>query len=219
MALDIRARAAQPDRAKLIRQGLLLVSLSITWMVIEGVIALGAGIAANSVALLAFGVDSFIELASDVVVAWRLRTEQSGGSEERVEEVERKASRLAGVILWALAAYIAFDAGRNLLGYGERAEESFVGMGISAAALVIMPLLARGKLRIANALDSRTLRTDAYEAVCCAWLSVTTFVGLGLNALFGWWWADPAAALVIVPLLIKEGREGWRGGCCACGHD
>ncbi|HTE21339.1 MAG TPA: cation transporter [Armatimonadota bacterium] len=218
MAQSIRPQVASPERAALLRQGLLLVALSITWMVIEGVVSVTAGLAASSVALLAFGVDSFIELASDGVVAWRLLVEQRGGSPERVEEVERKGSRLAGVILWILAAYITVDAGRSLLGYGEKAEESLVGIGITAAALVIMPLLARNKLRIANALDSRALRTDAYEAMCCAWLSVTALAGLTLNALFGWWWADPAAALVIVPLLIKEGREGWRGGgCCECG--
>lgn len=99
-----------------------------------------------------------------------------------------------------------------------RAEESLVDIGITAAALVVMPVLARGKLRVANALDSRALRTDAYEAVCCAWLSVTTLDGLALDALFGWWWADPVAALVIVPLLLKEGREGWKGGDCSSCH-
>jgi divalent metal cation (Fe/Co/Zn/Cd) transporter len=218
MAQNIGRQVSATERAALVRQGLGLVALSITWMVIEGVISVGAGIAASSVALLAFGVDSFIELASDLVVWWRLRTEQRGGCAERVEEVEQKASRLAGVILWVLAAYITFDAGRRLLGFGEKAHESLTGIAVTGAALVIMPALAWGKLRIANALDSRALRTDAYEAVCCAWLSVTTLAGLGLNALFGWWWADPMAALVIVPLLIKEGREGWRGGCSACGH-
>ena len=215
MAEGIRTTAVV-DRPALLRQGQALVALSVTWMVIEGVISIAAGIAANSVALLAFGVDSLIELASDVVVAWRLRTEQAGGSAERIEAVERRASRMAGLILWALAAYVTFDAGRRLLGFGEKAEESLAGIGITLAALVIMPLLARGKLRIANALDSRALRTDAYEAVCCAWLAVTTLGGLALNAVFGWWWADPAAALAIVPLLIREGREGWRGGGCRC---
>lgn len=218
MTEQIRTRALEVSRPVLIQRGLLLVSASITWMVIEGVVSVSAGVAAGSVALLAFGVDSFIELASDVVVAWRLRAEQRGGCAGRIEEVERKASRLTGAILLTLAAYIAFDAGRRLLGYGARPEESLAGIGITAAALIVMPLLARGKLRIANALDSRALRTDAYEAVCCAWLAATTLGGLVLSALFGWWWADPIAALIIVPLLIKEGRAGWRGeSFCGCG--
>ena len=199
-------------------RGLLLVAASVTWMLIEGAVALTSGIAAGSVALLAFGVDSIIELASDLVVAWRLRSEQTSTCPDRIARVEHIASRLAAIILWLLAAYISVDAGRRLAGFGEKAEESIPGIAITAMALVVMPLLARAKLRVANELNSRTLRTDAYEAVCCAWLSATTLSGLILNALFGWWWADPLAALVIVPLLVKEGRAGWRGDeCGACG--
>jgi divalent metal cation (Fe/Co/Zn/Cd) transporter len=177
MTDNVRTRAAVQPRAALIRRGLLLVAISITWMVVEGIVSLWAGIAASSVALLAFGVDSFIELSSDLVVVWRLLTEQRGGEEGQIERVERQASRLAGGILWVLAAYITFDAGRRLLGFGDRAEESLVGIGITAVALVIMPLLARGKLQVADGLNSRALRTDAYEAVCCAWLSATTLGG------------------------------------------
>src|SRR5207253_1806704 len=98
-----------------------------------------------------------------------------------------------GALLWLLAAYVAVDAGRRLLGYGERSERSVAGIAVTVAALVIMPLLARAKLRVADAIGSRALRTDAQEAVCCAWLSAATLGGLTLNALFGWWWADPAA--------------------------
>jgi divalent metal cation (Fe/Co/Zn/Cd) transporter len=206
------------DRRTLVRRGLLLVAASVSWMIVEGILSVSAGIAAGSVALLAFGVDSFIELVSDVVVAWRLRAELVGDCPQALERVERSTSRTAAIILWALAGYIAIDAGRRLLGFGERATESPIGIGVTVAALIIMPLLARAKLRTADGLDSRTLRTDAYEAVCCAWLSFTTLSGLVLNALFNWWWADPVAALVIVPLLIKEGRAGWRGDeCCSCG--
>jgi divalent metal cation (Fe/Co/Zn/Cd) transporter len=203
--------------ATLVRRGLLLVAASVTWMVIEGVVSVASGLAAGSVALLGFGIDSFIELGSDVVVAWRLRAEGQAGGEEVVERVERRASRLAAGLLLLLAVYIAVDAGRRLFGFGARAEESVAGLVITGLALIVMPLLARGKLKIAEALGSRALRTDAMEAVCCAWLSATTLLGLGLNAAFGWWWADPVAALVLVPLLVREGVAGWRGGCHGCG--
>jgi divalent metal cation (Fe/Co/Zn/Cd) transporter len=116
-----------------------------------------------------------------------------------------------------LALYVLLDAGRRLLGFGEQARESPMGLAVTTAALFIMPLLARGKLRLAEGLGSVALRTDAYEAICCAWLSATTLGGLSLNAVFGWWWADPVAALVLVPLLVKEGLAGWRGSqCCSC---
>lgn len=207
------------SRATLVRRGLLLVAASVSWMVVEGVVSLAAGVAAGSVALLAFGIDSLIELSSDLVVAWRLRAELASRCESQIERVERAASRMAGAILWLLALYISVDAGRRLLGYGEKAEESFPGIAITAAALIVMPLLARAKLRIAAALNSRALFTDACEAVCCAWLSATTLAGLLLNALFGWWWADPVAALVIVPMLVREGLNGWRAAPCgSCGN-
>jgi divalent metal cation (Fe/Co/Zn/Cd) transporter len=206
-------------RADLLRRGLVLVALSIAWMVVEGAVSVSAGLAAGSVALLGFGIDSFIELGSDFTVAWRLRSEQRGLPVPALESVERRAARVAAALLLLLAAYVALDAGRRLLGGGERPHESLAGIAITVAALVVMPLLARAKLRIADAVGSRALRTDAMEAVCCAWLAVTTLAGLALNAAFGWWWADPVAALVIVPLLVREGRAGWRGdGCCGCEH-
>lgn len=186
-------------------------------MLIEGGVSLRAGAAAGSIALLAFGVDSLIELGSDLAVAWRLRAEQRGTPAGELARVERRTSRVAAGLLLLLAVYVTFDAGRALLGYGERARESYLGIGISAAALLIMPLLARAKIRVAEALESPTLRTDAYEAICCAWLSVTTLAGLALHAAFGWWWADPLAALVIVPLLVREGLTGWRGDGCGEG--
>jgi divalent metal cation (Fe/Co/Zn/Cd) transporter len=201
-------------RHALVRRGLWLVAASVSWMLVEGSVSVAAGLAAGSVALLGFGIDSFIEMGSDFVVAWRLRVEQRGCCAERVEQVERRASRLAAALLLLLAAYVLLDAGRHLLGFAEHAQESPAGIAVTAVALVVMPLLARAKLRVADALGSRALRTDAYEAVCCAWLSATTLVGLALNAAFGWWWADPVAALVLVPLLMREGLGGWRGGCC-----
>lgn len=204
-------------RAALVRRGLWLVAASVAWQVLEGAVSVAAGLAAGSVALLAFGIDSVVELSSDLVVAWRLRVEGRGGCAARIEAVERRAARLTGGLLLVLAAYVTVDAGRRLLGFGGQAEESPVGIGITAAALLVMPLLARAKLQVAEALDSRALRTDAYEAICCTWLAGTTLAGLALNALLGWWWADPAAALVIVPMLIREGRAGLRAEPCGCG--
>jgi divalent metal cation (Fe/Co/Zn/Cd) transporter len=124
------------------------------------------------------------------------------------------ASRAAGALLLLLAAYILIDAGRRLLGFGAEAEQSLVGIVLTAISLVVMPVLGWAKLRTARQLGSRALRADAYETIACAWLSLTTLTGLVLNAAFGWWWADPLAALVLVPLIVREGLEGWKGECC-----
>jgi len=200
------------DRAGLLRRGVLLEAATVGWNVVEGVIAVAAGTLASSVALIAFGVDSFVETTSGAVLWWRLRTELTGGNDpERIERIERQAARTAGGILLALALYIVIDAGRRLLGFGEEARESKVGIVLTALSLGIMPVLGWVKLRTAQALGSRALRADAYETIACAWLSLATLAGLVLNAALGWWWADPLAALAIVPLVIREGLEGWRG--------
>jgi divalent metal cation (Fe/Co/Zn/Cd) transporter len=187
---------------------------TVGWNAIEGLVAVSAGALASSVALIGFGVDSFVETASGAVVGWRLRAELTGRADhERAEVLERRAGRIAGALLLALAAYIIIDAGRRLLGYGAEAQESVVGIVLTAISLVVMPLLGWAKLRTAGALGSGALRADAYETITCSWLSLTTLVGLILNAAFGWWWADPLAALAIVPLAVREGLEGWRGAC------
>lgn len=173
---------------------------------------MSAGAFASSVALIGFGIDSFVETASAAVVGWRLRSELKGhADEERAEAMERRAGRIAGALLLGLAFYIVIDAGRRLLGFGSEAQESQIGIVLTAISLVIMPLLGWVKLRTAAALQSGALRTDAYETIACSWLSLTTLIGLVLNARFGFWWADPLAALAIVPLVIREGLEGWRG--------
>ena len=115
------------------------------------------------------------------------------------------------VVLPVLAGYIVIDAGRRLLGFGAEAQKSWVGIALTAVSLIVMPLLGWAKLRTAAGLRSRALRADAYETIACAWLSLTTLAGLALNALFGWWWADPLAALILVPLIVREGLEGLRG--------
>lgn len=196
------------------RRGVWLEVATVAWNIIEGIIAVAAGMLASSVALIGFGVDSFVETASGAVVGWRLRAELSGRvDEERAELLERRAGKIAGTLLLGVGAYIVIDAGRRLFGFGERARESPVGILLTAVSLVVMPLLGWAKFRTAPALRSGALRADAYEAIACSWLALTTLVGLVLNATFGWWWADPLAALAIVPLVTREGLEGWRGEC------
>jgi divalent metal cation (Fe/Co/Zn/Cd) transporter len=200
------------DRTRLLRRAMSLEVITVGWNVIEGIIAIAAGVLASSVALIGFGVDSFVETASGAVVGWRLRAELGGSAdEERAERLERRAGRIAGTLLLGLAVYIVIDAGRRLLGFGMKAQESMVGIVLTAISLAVMPALGWAKLRAARALSSAALRADAYETIACAWLGLTTLVGLILNAAFGWGWADPLAALLIVPLAVHEGLEGWRG--------
>jgi divalent metal cation (Fe/Co/Zn/Cd) transporter len=201
-------------RRDLLRRGLLLEGFTVAWNVLEGIVAVAAGLLSNSVALIGFGIDSFVETTSAVVVGWRLRTELRGGCGAAAQRAERSATRVAGALLLVLALYIVVDAGRRLLGLGAEAERSIVGIALTAISLAVMPFLGWAKLRTARALESRALRADAYETIACAWLSLTTLVGLALNALVGWWWADPLAALCLVPMIVREGLEGWRGGCC-----
>jgi len=200
------------DRPQLLRRGVYLEYATVAWNIVEGVIAVAAGLVASSVALIGFGVDSFVETASAAVVGWRLRAESLGhANEERAELLERRAGRIAGALLLALAAYIVVDAGRRLLGFGAEARESIVGIALTAVSLAVMPILGWAKLRTAADLKSGALRADAYETIACAWLSLATLTGLVLNLALGWWWADPLAALAIVPLVVREGMEGLRG--------
>lgn len=200
------------SRHRLLERGFRLELVTIGWNVLEGIVAVTAGMLAGSVALVGFGVDSFIETASAGVVGWRLRAEQRGVSAADGERIERRAARVAGVLLLVLGVFLVFDAGRRLLGLGGEAQESRVGIALTAVSLVVMPLLAWAKLRTADALRSAALRADAYETVTCTWLSATTLAGLALNAWLGWSWADPAAALLLVPLIVREGLEGLAGG-------
>jgi divalent metal cation (Fe/Co/Zn/Cd) transporter len=195
----------------LLRWAFVLSVFTVGWNLLEGIIAILAGALAGSVALVGFGVDSFIETASGLVVGRRFWLELHGQSPERIEQAERKASKIAGALLLALAVYITFDAGRRFLGYGPEAEESLVGIVLTLISLVLMPLLGWSKLKTARLLGSRALRADAYETIACAWLSLTTLTGLVLNATLGWSWADPLAACVLVPLIVREGLEGLGG--------
>ena len=201
--------AALPARrADLERTALLLACATIAWNVIEAVVALASGVIAGSVALVGFGLDSIVEVGSAVVVAWQFR----GVSEER----EERALRLIAISFFALTAYIVFDSARSLID-GDRASTSTAGIVIASLSLVVMPTLAWAERRTARSLGSRTVAADSRQTMLCTYLSAVLLTGLALNALFGWWWADPVAALAIAGVAAKEGREAWRGEDC-CDH-
>ncbi|HVB35416.1 MAG TPA: cation transporter [Patescibacteria group bacterium] len=197
-------------RAALVRRGLRLEYLTLGWTLLEAAVAVAAGILAGSIALVGFGLDSAVEMFSGAVLLWRL---SSDGDEANRERIETRALRLVGISLLAIAAYIAIEAARSLIAR-HAAEVSYVGMVLAAAALIVMPLLARAKRRVAAQIASRALAADSRQADICAWLSAILLAGLVLNAWLGWWWSDPVAALLMVPLVAKEGLEALRGKCC-----
>ena len=196
------------DRVALLRRGIALEGVTVGYNALEGIVAIAAGLTAGSVALTGFGIDSVIEVTSGALLWWRLRAEL--GSAPLGPTVERRAARGAGFLLLALGVYIVTDSARLLL-TRNRPGTSQVGIALTALSLIVMPLLARAKLGVAAKLESRALRADAHETIVCAWLSATTLLGLGLNAVLGWWWADPVAALAMLPLIVREGVEAWRG--------
>jgi divalent metal cation (Fe/Co/Zn/Cd) transporter len=177
---------------------------------VEFLIAIGAGIAASSIALIGFGADSLIEGLSGLVVVWLF-------SSHRLESptAERRAQQLIAASFFLLAAYIGVEAARSLIG-SEQPGVSWVGIGLAAITAPTMPLLARAKIRVGRQLGSAAATSEAAQNMLCAYLSVALLTGLGANALFGWWWADPLAGLVIAGVAVKEGVDGWRGesDCC-----
>jgi divalent metal cation (Fe/Co/Zn/Cd) transporter len=194
-------------REALVREAFRLEYLTVIWMVIEASVAIGAGIAARSLTLLAFGIDSVIELASASVLIWRLTVELRHG-ESFAETAEQTASRIGGALLFALAGYVVAAAGWSLW-TRQGAEFSWPGLFVSLGAIPIMWLLSRHKLRLAEALGSRALRADAMESLACGSLSFIVLIGLLAQVALGAWWVDAATSLVIVGLLVKEGREAW----------
>lgn len=203
--------AATPVRRALLHRGLRLEYLTVGWNLVEGAIAVIAALAAGSVALLGFGIDSFVESISGSVLVWRLGAETGGDrDEDTIERFERRAERLVGFSFFALAAYIVFDVITTLLNQ-ERPDASPVGIALTAISIGVMLWLARAKRRTAAELGSRALAADAEQTQACWYLSIVVLAGIGLNALFGWWWADPAAALGVSILLVREGREAWSG--------
>ena len=213
---DASARARRASAPSLPRPrdwrriGLWLVAATMAYNVFEGVIALWAGIEARSIALVGFGLDSAIECAAAAVLWWRLAVEAPGADREMIERTEKRVHRFIGATFLALAIYVVAEAGWALW-TREAPGESRVGILLAVASLVIMPLVAWGKLRAATVIGSAALRAEAKETLACSYLSFTLFLGLGANAVAGWWWADPVAALLMIPWLVKEGIEGWRG--------
>lgn len=189
------------------RAGRRLEYITLGWNLAEAVIAIGAGLLAGSIALFGFGVDSVIESLSGAVLLWRLQLHVAD------EDRERRALQLVGVSFFVLGAYVAFDAVKSLV-LRESPQESAVGILLATASLVVMPLLARAKRRVAARLESRSLEADSRQTNVCAYLSAILLAGLGLNALCDWWWADPIAALIMVPIILREGVQALRGERC-----
>jgi divalent metal cation (Fe/Co/Zn/Cd) transporter len=197
---------AAPDALRRIRR---VQTVTIAWMSIEAAVSLFAAWQARSPALLAFGGDSAIELFSAVVVLWRFRASDAH------EDVERRAARVAGALLFALAAYVAITSITSLLGYSEP-KPTFLGIAILVAAAAVMPWLAKEKRRLSGATRSAALRADAAQSALCAYLSLIALAGLAINAIWHVKRADPIAALAILPLIVWEGREAMRGKTCGC---
>jgi divalent metal cation (Fe/Co/Zn/Cd) transporter len=200
------------ERARLQRWARLLAWGGIAWHFIEFGIALSAGIAASSIALIGFGADSLVEAFAGFVVVWLFT-----GSRLHSETAERHAQQLIAFSFFVLAVYVGVESIRDIVG-GHHPEASWVGVGLSAFTAATMPLLARAKHQVGRRLNSSATVKEGAQNMLCAYLSVALLAGLLLNALAGWWWADPAAALVIAAAALREGRESWRGeGCCdAC---
>lgn len=210
---DSPVKAASPDAAdqpRWRRIALRLVVATMAYNAVEAGVAIASGIAARSIALVGFGLDSVIELAAAGALLWRLRVEERGADDRAVERAERRVGRFIGATFLALALYVLVEAIVTLSG-DAHPEESLIGIVLAATSLVIMPLIAWGKLHAAGVIGSASLRAEAKETLACAYLSLALLIGLLTNAATGWWWADPAAALLMVPWLVKEGIEGLRG--------
>jgi len=203
--------SASQARGELLNRGLLLEYITVGWNIVEGIIAVGAGMLAGSPALIGFGADSFIESISGSVLIWRLAGERSGKHDpDGVERIERRAERLVGASFLILAAYVAFESIRALV-TAKAPDASAIGIGLTAVSIAVMLWLARAKRRTGEALGSRALIADAQQTYACWYLSTAALAGLALNAVFGLWWADPLAGLVIVVFLLREGWEAWNG--------
>ena len=193
-------------RAAAVRRGVRLEVFTVGWMVAEAVIAVGAGVAAKSVLLTAFGFDAVVELISGIVLLQLLATEAGGADTGRVKRLERTTTRISAALLVLLCAYVVLTSIAGLV-TGLRPDPSPVGLAVAAAALLAMPLLARAKYRVNRVIGSASLRADIAETVSCAYLAAITLAGLGLSMLFGWWWAEYLAAVALLIWLVPETRE------------
>jgi divalent metal cation (Fe/Co/Zn/Cd) transporter len=201
---------AVTDRAATVRRGRKLEYFTIVWNTLEGVVAVVAGWMAGSIALVGFGVDSFIEVTSGAALLWRMSTDADG---QRRERNERRALRIVGLSFVGLAAYVAYESLSDLV-RKHAPESSLPGVFLACVSLVVMPLLSRAKRKVGNALSSGAMNADAKQAEFCAYLSTILLGGLLMNVLFGLWWADPVAALVMAPVMANEGIQRLRGKTC-----
>lgn len=196
------------DRKKLGRRAQMLAGTSVIYNAIEAVFAIGAGVAASSIALIGFGLDSIVELSSGLIIVWQFRHKVP-------EQRERQALRMLALSFFALAAYVSFEAVRTLL-LREIAETSKMGIAVATLSLIIMPFLSVAQRRTGKRLGSKTVVADSKQTLLCTYLSAVLLLGLILNATLGWWWADPLVGLIVAGLAIYEGREAWNGEVCNC---
>ena len=198
------------DRTALVRQGQRLEYFAVIWNAVEGLVAVVAGLIAGSISLVGFGIDSFIEVTSGSVLLWRMLVDANVRDRERNE---KRALRIVGLCFSLLAVYIGFESGSDLW-FRRAPEHSIPGIVLACLSLVVMPLLSRSKRTVGHALNSAAMQADAKQTQFCTYLSAILLLGLVLNAVFGLWWADPAAALVMVPIIAKEGIERLQGKTC-----
>jgi divalent metal cation (Fe/Co/Zn/Cd) transporter len=210
------ATTTTPNRRELVRRGQRLEYFTIVYNTLEGLVSIGAGAIAGSVSLIGFGLDSLIEVTSGAALLWRFHHDLN---HSRREQVERTTLRIVGGCFVALAAYILYESGSALIGH-EIPERSIPGIIVAAVSVIVMPLLARSKRRVAAGIGSGAMQADSRQTDFCTYLSAILLGGLLLNAVAGWWWADPAAGLAMAPLVAKEGVDGLRGKACCddCGR-
>ena len=206
---------AESVRARSCDHALRLEYFTVGWTMVEALVGVTAAVVACSVALLGFGIDSVIECVSASILIWRLLAERSARDHAAIQRLDHRAHQLVALSLFGLSGYIVVDAVWTLW-RGERPHPSALGLILVTVTIGVMYWLARAKRRAAATLGSRALAADSFQATACLWLSLITLAGVGLNALFGWWWADPVAAMCMPLFLIQEGRQAWRGeDCCS----
>src|SRR4051812_43520911 len=212
-ALELSVHPPRTDqrRPALVARARRLAWLGIGWHAIEAAVAILAGLAASSIALIGFGADSVIESVAGIVVLWRFAAARASS-----DEAERRAQRLIAISFYVIAAYVAVEAVRPRRG-GDEPQASWLGIGLAAFTAATMPPLAIAKARVAERLGSSATRSEGRQNMLCAYLSLGLLVGLGANALLDWWWADPVSALAIAAVAVREGHDAWRGedSCCA----
>jgi divalent metal cation (Fe/Co/Zn/Cd) transporter len=208
--MNKQASIVDVNRSQLVRRGRYLEYFTIGYNSLEGLIAVGAGLMAGSIALIGFGFDSLIEVTSGAVLLWRLYADVDEARRERVEAI---SLRLVGICFIVLALYVIHDSVESLL-KRQTPDESLIGIVLASVSLIVMPLLVRAKRKVARSINSGALMADSKQTELCTYLSAILLMGLLLNALFGWWWADPVAALIMVPIIAKEGIEALRGETC-----